>query len=171
MDTSGWLFSTVATPLGTCTVAGPPNAWGLCVLGDASAWITRLGLVSGRRDDLVSEISAYFAGELRDFTIPVDWSLAGPFQRRVLEALVAIPYGETTSYGALAATVGQPRAARAVGGAVGRNPMCVVVPCHRVLGATGGLHGFAYGLDAKRHLLALEGIPAARAPRTPALFS
>jgi methylated-DNA-[protein]-cysteine S-methyltransferase len=87
----------------------------------------------------------------------VDLALATPFQREVLTALpVAAGYGRTATYGELARAVGRPAAARAVGGALNHNPLCVVVPCHRVVAASGDLTGYAGGLDAKRHLLALE---------------
>jgi methylated-DNA-[protein]-cysteine S-methyltransferase len=97
----------------------------------------------------------YFAGRLTDFDLPIQ--LHGtPFQRRVWAALADIPYGETVSYGELAAQIGQPTAARAVGLANGRNPVAVIVPCHRVVGSTGSLVGYGGGLDRKRYLLRLE---------------
>ena len=101
------------------------------------------------------QLTAYFAGSLIDFDLPIQ--LAGtPFQRRVWTALAGVPYGETVSYGELAGQIGQPTAARAVGLANGRNPIAIVVPCHRVVGATGSLVGYGGGLDRKRYLLALE---------------
>lgn len=102
-----------------------------------------------------SQLSAYFAGELREFDLPL--APAGtPFQLAVWSALRAIPYGETASYGQLAAAVGRPAAARAVGAANGRNPLAIVVPCHRVIGAAGALTGYAGGVERKRALLELE---------------
>lgn len=102
------------------------------------------------------QLGEYFAGERRAFDLPL--APAGtPFQRRVWAALAAIPYGETTTYGALAAGLGDPRAVRAVGLANGRNPLPIVVPCHRVIGADGSLVGYGGGLPAKRALLELEG--------------
>jgi len=102
------------------------------------------------------ELAEYFAGKRRQFTIPL--SPAGTdFQRRVWAALEAIPYGETTTYGALAAQIGNPRACRAVGMANNRNPIPIFIPCHRVVGADGSLTGYAGGLDAKQLLLELEG--------------
>jgi len=101
------------------------------------------------------QLGEYFAGKRKSFTVPID--LRGtPFQRNVWEALLAIPFGKTTSYGELARQLGNPQAARAVGAATGKNPVSIVVPCHRVLGAAGKLTGFAGGLDAKMRLLALE---------------
>jgi methylated-DNA-[protein]-cysteine S-methyltransferase len=103
-----------------------------------------------------SQLRAYFAGELRAFDLPLA-PVGTPFQRAVWDALRAIPYGETTSYGELAALLGRPGSARAVGAANGRNPIAIVVPCHRVIGADRTLTGYAGGLDAKRTLLRLEG--------------
>ena len=101
------------------------------------------------------ELEEYFAGERRDFTLPL--APAGtPFQQRVWRALEAIPYGETRTYAQIAAAVGNPRAVRAVGGANHRNPLPVVIPCHRVIGADGSLTGYAGGLERKTLLLGLE---------------
>jgi methylated-DNA-[protein]-cysteine S-methyltransferase len=102
-----------------------------------------------------TQLGEYFAGERVEF----DLSAAGagtPFQRRVWAALARIPYGETISYGELARRVGRPGAARAVGMANGRNPISIVVPCHRVIGADGGLTGYGGGVQRKRFLLELE---------------
>ncbi|MCA1221117.1 methylated-DNA--[protein]-cysteine S-methyltransferase [Streptomyces sp. 8L] len=104
---------------------------------------------------VVEQLEAYFRGELRDFDLPVH--LAGTdFQRRVWSELTRIPYGQTRSYGQLAAALGQPGASRAVGLANGRNPVSIVVPCHRVVGSTGSLTGYGGGLANKQRLLALE---------------
>jgi methylated-DNA-[protein]-cysteine S-methyltransferase len=101
------------------------------------------------------QLRAYFAGELTEFDLPL--SPAGTeFQRRVWTGLQAIPYGETVSYGELARRVGNPTASRAVGLANGRNPIAIVVPCHRVIGSNGSMTGYGGGLDRKRFLLALE---------------
>jgi methylated-DNA-[protein]-cysteine S-methyltransferase len=113
-----------------------------------------------RRDDAAlrdarEQLEAYFAGRLREFDLELA-PVGTPFQLRVWAALREIPYGETTSYGALAARLGKPGAARAVGLANGRNPISVIVPCHRVIGADGTLTGFGGGLDRKRTLLAHE---------------
>jgi methylated-DNA-[protein]-cysteine S-methyltransferase len=101
------------------------------------------------------ELEEYFAGKRRSFTVPLDMRGTG-FQRNVWEALLDIPFGETRSYGELAGKLGNAQAARAVGAATGRNPISVVVPCHRLVGASGQLTGFAGGLDAKAQLLHLE---------------
>jgi methylated-DNA-[protein]-cysteine S-methyltransferase len=101
------------------------------------------------------QLDAYFAGELQDFDLELAPN-GSPFQLEVWRALREIPYGQTASYGEIAATVGQPGAARAVGGANNRNPIAIVVPCHRVIGASGSLTGYGGGLPRKQQLLALE---------------
>ncbi|WP_328345483.1 methylated-DNA--[protein]-cysteine S-methyltransferase [Streptomyces violaceus] len=121
----------------------------------------------GTRDDTLfaeadEQLEAYFAGDLKEFT--VELRLTGtPFQRTVWERLSRIPYGETRTYGELAATLGTPTASRAVGLANGRNPIGIIVPCHRVLGANGSLTGYGGGLDRKRRLLEFESAPRTRA--------
>lgn len=102
------------------------------------------------------QLREYFAGKRKSFAIPLDMK-GTPFQKNVWEALLAIPFGETRTYGDLAKQLGNPTASRAVGAANGRNPMSIVVPCHRVIGASGKLTGFAGGLETKAHLLELEG--------------
>jgi methylated-DNA-[protein]-cysteine S-methyltransferase len=102
------------------------------------------------------QLAEYFAGSRTTFAIPVE-PAGTPFQRRVWEALRAIPYGTTLSYGELARRLGDVRATRAVGAANGRNPIPIIVPCHRVVGADGSLTGFGGGLDRKRWLLEHEG--------------
>jgi methylated-DNA-[protein]-cysteine S-methyltransferase len=102
------------------------------------------------------ELKEYFAGERRVFSIPLDMR-GTPFQNEVWGALLGIPFGETRSYADLAKRLGNPAASRAVGAANGRNPVAIIVPCHRVVGATGSLTGFAGGLEAKAYLLSLEG--------------
>ncbi len=119
----------------------------------------------GPRDDrtlpsLQEQLHAYLAGQLHAFDVELA-PLGTPFQAQVWAALRAVPYGTTTTYGALAAAVGRPTAVRAVGAANGRNPYCLVVPCHRVVGADGSLTGYAGGLERKRFLLALEARQAA----------
>ena len=133
----------------------------------------------GERNDsvlpgLVAQLQAYLAGALEAFD-DVELAPRGtPFQREVWAALRRVPYGTTTTYGALAAAVGRPSAVRAVGAANGRNPFCLVVPCHRVIGADGSLTGYAGGVERKRFLLELEARqrvlhdvaqPVTRAPR------
>jgi methylated-DNA-[protein]-cysteine S-methyltransferase len=102
-----------------------------------------------------AQLAEYFAGERREFDLPIAPRGTG-FQEIVWRALVAIPYGETRSYGALAQAIGRPSASRAVGAANGRNPISIIVPCHRVIAASGDLTGYAGGLAAKKWLLAHE---------------
>ncbi|MEU5364466.1 methylated-DNA--[protein]-cysteine S-methyltransferase [Streptomyces sp. NPDC005925] len=107
----------------------------------------------------IRQVEAYFAGVRRDFDLPLDWSLISGFNRQVLRELASgVPYGAVVGYGDLAARVGRPGAAQAVGLAMGANPLPVVVPCHRVVESDGGIGGFGGGLEAKRRLLALEGV-------------
>jgi len=105
--------------------------------------------------DATEQLRAYFAGERTSFDLPLDMH-GNPFEKRVWDELKEIPYGETVSYGEIAARVGAPGAARAVGLANGRNPIAIIVPCHRVIGANGKLVGFGGGLPMKRALLDLE---------------
>ena len=102
------------------------------------------------------QLTAYFAGRLKKFTVRLDFK-GTEFQKSVWAALLTIPFGETRSYGEIARQIGRPQASRAVGAANGRNPISIIAPCHRVVGASGKLTGFAGGLEAKDHLLKLEG--------------
>ncbi|CAB4931307.1 unannotated protein [freshwater metagenome] len=162
-------WSTTPTPVGEVTLVGSDD--GLCGLY-MEDHRHRPPLPAGAvRDDAaladaVAELRAYFAGELRDFTVPVAVSAGTPFQHRVWEALRTVPYGTTTTYEELALRLGVPGGARAVGLANGRNPVSIVVPCHRVVGAAGALTGYGGGLERKRFLLGLEGV---RAPGDDAL--
>ncbi|WP_317442731.1 methylated-DNA--[protein]-cysteine S-methyltransferase [Streptomyces collinus] len=109
--------------------------------------------------EAIRQLKAYFAGDLHDFDLPLDWSLISGFNRQVLRELASgVPYGTVVGYGDLAGRVGQPGGAQAVGAAMGANPLPVVVPCHRVVERDGGIGGFGGGLEAKRKLLALEGV-------------
>lgn len=107
-------------------------------------------------EELARELKIYFSGFRVDFGVPIDWSGYTAFQEKALRLTAAIPYGEVTTYGELAAMAGSPRAARAIGGAMHINRTPVVVPCHRVLGAKGSLTGFGGGLELKKALLLLE---------------
>ena len=111
------------------------------------------------------QVQQYFAGQRTHFALPLDTSGGTPFQQAVWRALLRIAHGSVTSYGALAQELGRASAVRAVGAAVGRNPLSLVVPCHRVLGADGRLSGYAGGLERKAQLLALEGIAAGVQPQ------
>ncbi len=120
------------------------------------------GIIDIRRDDLKGgfikrELEEYFAGELRHFQTPIDLLWGTPFERRVWRELSHIPYGKIRSYREVAKFVGVPRGYRAVGRAVGKNPIGIIIPCHRVILSDGGLGGFGAGVEAKRYLLKLEG--------------
>jgi methylated-DNA-[protein]-cysteine S-methyltransferase len=114
-----------------------------------------------RLDEPRRELDQYFEKQRTTFELPLDWSLAQGFGRRVLRATARIPYGSVSTYGGVAAKAGSPRAYRAAGTALGHNPMPIVVPCHRVLHAGGGLGGYTGGLERKRLLLGLEGATSA----------
>ena len=107
--------------------------------------------------EAAAQLADYFDGKRQQFDLPLDLSHGTAFQQSVWQALLAIPAGATTSYGQLSAGIGKPAAVRAVGAAVGRNPISVIVPCHRVLGSDGSLTGYAGGLERKTALLELEG--------------
>ena len=108
-------------------------------------------------DPVKRQLDEYFEGQRRRFDLDIDLRLARDFGRTVLEELGRVPFGEVTTYGALAARAGKPRAARAVGTIMNRNPIPIVLPCHRVVGANGSLVGYAGGLERKQQLLRLEG--------------
>lgn len=128
------------------------------LLADLAARVSpRVLEAPARADEVRRQLDAYFAGERTAFDLALDWSLVRtPFQRRVLEAAAAVPYGASVTYTDVATSAGSPKAVRAAGSALGANPLCIVVPCHRVLRAGGALGGYAGGLDAKRWLLARE---------------
>jgi methylated-DNA-[protein]-cysteine S-methyltransferase len=133
------------------------------VLAEVAARVSpRILRAPSRTDEARRELEAYFALRRRDFNLPIDWSLVRGFSARVLRETARIPFGRVRSYGQVAAEAGSPRAARATGNALGSNPIPIVVPCHRVLHADGGLGGYSGGLDRKRYLLALEGSLPAR---------
>jgi methylated-DNA-[protein]-cysteine S-methyltransferase len=112
-----------------------------------------------RTSQAASELREYLEGHRHEFSLPVDWSVMRPFQQKVLQLTCAIPYGETRTYRDLAAEIGNPRSARAVGRAEATNPMPLVIPCHRVIGTDGKLHGYGggEGLPTKEWLLQMEG--------------
>jgi methylated-DNA-[protein]-cysteine S-methyltransferase len=151
-------YSYVETPLGLLLVAGDTTGLRLISFQQGSKqqqpapeWL------QDRRPlrQAIRQLEAYFSGKLRTFAL--DLAPQGtPFQQSVWQALQELPYGETTSYGALAHRLGKPQASRAVGAANGRNPLPVVIPCHRVIGSTGKLTGYGGGLDIKEALLAFE---------------
>jgi methylated-DNA-[protein]-cysteine S-methyltransferase len=154
------------TPVGELLVAVTER--GVCEIhydADPDAEAERLARLFGTRvlrsprptDAVRRQLDEYFAGRRQEFELEVDLGPAREFGRAVLEQLARVPYGELTTYGTLAERAGSPRAARAVGTIMNRNPVPIVLPCHRVVGSTGSLVGYAGGLDRKRTLLELEG--------------
>lgn len=159
------------TPVGTIWVAA--SARGIIAVSlwdDEAKFLEEVTKMTGDAPDLqagaspilitaLTELDAYLRGELREFTGPIDWSTMKPFQREALELVCDIPYGGTTTYGAIAQRLGKPGAVRAVGRANATNPLPIIIPCHRVLGADGKLHGYGArgGLETKAWLLRLEG--------------
>ena len=151
-------YRTIDSPVGLLTLAGVGSTLMHLRMVDQTHEPDRSGWEPADDDafsEAVEQLSGYFAGELTEFDL--DLRLAGTeFQRRVWAALRTIPYGETRSYGQIAEQNGSPGASRAVGLANGRNPIGIIVPCHRVIGSTGGMTGYGGGIDRKRALLALE---------------
>jgi methylated-DNA-[protein]-cysteine S-methyltransferase len=144
-------FATMRSPLGTLRLyAAIDQLVGLCLPDrPAPPGVRRR---TGVLDQAAAELAEYFAGRRHEFSLALAPRGTG-FQRLVWEALMRIPYGETRSYGELARTIGRPAASRAVGAANGQNPIAIIVPCHRLIGANGDLTGYGGGLDAKRWLL------------------
>lgn len=148
----------VGSPLGPLTLLGADGAL-IGLYMDRHRYRPEAETFGDRDDEpfaeAVAQLEAYFAGRLREFDLPLAFT-GTAFQQQVWNALLTIPYGQTMSYGQLAERLGRPNAARAVGLANGRNPISIIVPCHRVVGAGGDLTGYAGGLDRKRKLLDFE---------------
>lgn len=150
-------YRNIDSPIGPLTLAGHGTVLTHLRMTEQTHEPSRAGWAPDPRafGDAVAQLASYFTGELIDFQVELE--LVGTeFQRRVWKALRTIPYGETRSYGQIAAQIDAPRTARAVGLANGRNPVAIIVPCHRVIGANGALTGYGGGLDRKRLLLELE---------------
>ena len=151
-------YSTIDSPIGPLTIVARDEKL-VAIYMEQHARRPDVAALGQRVDDVLPEVTRqlaeYFGGERREFDLPLA-ATGTDFQHRVWAVLRTIPYGETWSYGQLAAALGQPGASRAVGLANGRNPISIVVPCHRVVGANGSLTGYAGGTDRKRFLLALE---------------
>jgi len=165
--------TTIETPIGELTLVGEDGA--LAGVYYPGHWTRPDRAAFGEHvdnkafEEVGRQLAEYFAGERTTFALPT--ATAGDsFQRRVWDRLTEIPYGETTTYGEIARELGDATLARAVGGAVGHNPLSVIVPCHRVIGKDGKLTGYAGGLERKRFLLELEGAPVAAGGVAPALF-
>jgi methylated-DNA-[protein]-cysteine S-methyltransferase len=161
-------YRTINSPIGLLTLAGQGQALTNLRMVDQTYEPSRTGWSPNPHafNDAVDQLNAYFAGELTTFELELDLR-GSAFQRRVWQALLTIPFGETRSYGEIAKQIGAPGAARAVGLANGHNPIAIIVPCHRVIGAGGSLTGYGGGIDRKRLLLALE---ASRTSPTLPLF-
>ncbi|HWX47330.1 MAG TPA: methylated-DNA--[protein]-cysteine S-methyltransferase [Roseomonas sp.] len=157
-------FKTVSSPVGTLKLVASDKGLAAVLWENEDPKRLRLGEAEERPDHPVlveaeRQLGAYFAGELTRFDIALD--LVGTeFQKKVWAALLEIPFGETRSYGQIAAQLGKPATARAVGAANGRNPISIIAPCHRLIGSDGSLTGFAGGLGSKRYLLDLESAVA-----------
>ncbi|MEU4390810.1 methylated-DNA--[protein]-cysteine S-methyltransferase [Kribbella sp. NPDC023855] len=153
------------TPVGTLLLATAGGRLVASSFGDEETMTNRLARAISPRvlrqpaalDEVRRQLDEYLTGQRKAFELPVDLVLATPFQRLVLSDLPDhTSYGKTTTYGQVAGQIDRPKAARAVGTALGANPLCVVIPCHRVVGSSGALTGYAGGLEAKRFLLNLE---------------
>jgi methylated-DNA-[protein]-cysteine S-methyltransferase len=152
------LYTTFESPIGELLAVGDGRALhGLYMQEGRTAVVVRAGWepTDGAFTEVRAQLAEYFAGRRRAFDLPLAMT-GSPFQRRVWRALQDIPYGETTSYGEVARRIGVPSASRAVGVANGRNPVSVIVPCHRVIGKDGDLTGYGGGLERKQFLLGLE---------------
>jgi methylated-DNA-[protein]-cysteine S-methyltransferase len=164
-------YATMDSPVGRLLVAGTPRGLVRLAYLDASSeeriledlahtLSPRVLRAPDKLDEPRRELEEYFSGRRTAFALPIDWSLTRGFARRVLRATAQIPYGSVSSYGRVAARAGSPRAHRAAGTALGHNPIPIVVPCHRVLHAGGGLGGYTGGLERKRYLLGVESDPS-----------
>jgi methylated-DNA-[protein]-cysteine S-methyltransferase len=159
-------FDVIDSPIGPLLVAATERGLASIFFDpDPEHHLERLAKTFGPRvlrsastvDAVHRQLDEYFAGSRSAFALDVDLRGAAPFAHQVLDELALVPYGHTTTYGTLAAKVGAPRAARAVGTVMNRNPIPIVLPCHRVIGANGSLTGYGGGLDVKERLLRLEG--------------
>ena len=156
-----YVFKWMPSPVGTLTLIAKADKLCAILWENEKLNRVRIGpmLEDPRHPVLVEterQLKQYFAGERDRFDLPLDFA-GTQFQQKVWQALLTIPFGETRSYSQIAQQVGSPKAVRAVGAANGKNPISIVTPCHRVIGASGSLTGFAGGLEAKQFLLGLEG--------------
>ncbi|MEO8946034.1 MAG: methylated-DNA--[protein]-cysteine S-methyltransferase [Gemmatimonadaceae bacterium] len=157
-----YVYKIIKSPIGRLKLVASDKGLAAILWENDNPRRVRLNIVAEDRTNpiLVSvaqQLSEYFAGERTTFDVPLDFA-GTTFQRKVWRALLTIPFGETRSYGQIAKQIRNPTAMRAVGAANGKNPIGIIAPCHRVIGASGKLTGFAGGLETKAHLLALEGV-------------
>ena len=169
-----YTFTTMASPVGELKLVANGSRLAAILWENDTPNRVRLGTMTESADAsilllAVAQLEEYFAGRRRRFELDLDFT-GTEFQKRVWQALLTIPFGETRSYSDIARQIGSPSAVRAVGAANGKNPISIVAPCHRVIGMSGKLTGFAGGLAAKERLLRLEGCDWAGAGRTGELF-
>lgn len=155
-----YAFKTIASPVGELKLVTSEGGLAAILWENDDPDRVRLGpMVVSKNHSLLLEtekqLNEYFSGKRQSFSVPLDFA-GTDFQKKVWAALLTIPYGETRSYGQIANQIGKAKAVRAVGAANGKNPISIIAPCHRVVGASGELTGFAGGLAAKAYLLALE---------------
>lgn len=156
-----YVYKIVTTPVGALKLVGSDKGLAAILWEDDKPGRVRLDVAGEDKNHPVlceaeRQLNAYFEGKLKVFKLKLDFN-GTAFQKKVWEALLAIPFGETRSYRQIADVIGSPKAVRAVGAANGKNPISIVAPCHRVIGANGSLTGFAGGLEVKAFLLKLEG--------------
>ncbi len=162
-----WLQTIPASPIGAVSLAATQNGLVRIVLAPMSELIHEIGEqhISSQQpspvilNNSVQQLQEYLDGKRKDFDLPIEWNLIRPFDQTILRACQRIPFGKVVSYGELGTMAGKPHSARAVGGVMARNPIPLVIPCHRVVNASGGLHGYSArgGLNTKSWLLQLEG--------------
>src|SRR5882757_5431689 len=155
-----YFYKTMTSPVGKLKLVASDVGLAAILWENDNPRRVPLNIVAEDRDHPVlleteQQLGEYFAGRRQKFCVPLDFA-GTAFQNQVWQALLAIPFGETRTYGEIARQIGKPAAVRAVGAANGRNPISIIAPCHRVIGSTGKLTGFAGGLQVKAHLLALE---------------
>ncbi|QJW93943.1 methylated-DNA--[protein]-cysteine S-methyltransferase [Frigoriglobus tundricola] len=158
-----YVHKSMKSPIGELTLVGSDRGLVAVLWEDEDP--RRVPIPTGPEDanhpvllETERQLGQYFAGTRKEFTVPLDFVVGTPFQQRVWRALLDIPFGETRSYADLARQLGRPKAVRAVGAANGKNPIAIIGPCHRVIGTSGKLTGYAGGLAAKALLLRLEGV-------------
>jgi len=154
-------FKKMLSPVGELTLVASDKGLVAILWENDAPDRVRLGELSESKHHPIlleaeAQLASYFAGRLKKFTVKLDFAHGTDFQRKVWQALITIPFGETRSYAQIACQIGHPTAVRAVGAANGRNPISIIAPCHRVIGSNGKLTGFAGGLEAKALLLGLE---------------
>jgi methylated-DNA-[protein]-cysteine S-methyltransferase len=155
-----WLAVLPSTPIGLVSVAVSEIGVARIHIGAAQEGTQPAGSAPPSLRAALEQLQEYFAGQRRAFDLPIDWTGTPPFAARARRACLEIPYGQVTTYARLAESIGSPRASRAVGGAMAANPLPILIPCHRVVGSDGRLHGYAApdGIRTKKVLLELEGV-------------